>query len=271
MSRSLQERGAARYKDNVAESAAILRPIVSALLAAHEKGILHRDCKPANILFRADGTPVLCDFGICYVEDGELVTLSEEGVGSKNFIAPEMESGGSGEISGAVDVYSLAKVLYWIVSGGRLIARDGHRNGANYLVSSISRQRFEHVHMFLDKFLQAGPKNRKSLDEFGKGLSELVTLVEGDFAPLEKDFEIRCRFCGIGAYQRSKNKPGWGISELSLNVPSGNDIVAMWCQYCGHVGNCFISRAAATVNGGTGQNGCELWVTKHFFHKASHN
>ena len=42
---------------------------------------------------------MLCDFGICYVEDGELVTLSEEGVGSKNFIAPEMESGGSGEIS----------------------------------------------------------------------------------------------------------------------------------------------------------------------------
>jgi serine/threonine protein kinase len=89
----------------------VLLPIVRGLEAAHGKGIFHRDCKPANILFRADGTPVLGNFGICYVDDGELVTLSDEGMGSKNFIAPEMESGGTVDVSEAVDVYSLAKVL----------------------------------------------------------------------------------------------------------------------------------------------------------------
>ena len=115
---SLQERGAGSFKDKVPEAAEVLIPIVRALEAAHSKGIFHRDCKPPNILFRADGTPVLGDFGICYAEDGALVTLSDEGVGSKNFIAPEMESGGTGDVSEVIDAYSLAKVLYWMVSGG---------------------------------------------------------------------------------------------------------------------------------------------------------
>lgn len=40
-----------------------------------------------------DGTPVIGDFGICHVEDGEPVTLSDEAVGSRHYVAPEMEAG----------------------------------------------------------------------------------------------------------------------------------------------------------------------------------
>jgi serine/threonine protein kinase len=214
---SLQDRSRESLRDNVATAAAVLLPIVRGLEAAHGKAIFHRDCKPANILFRADGTPVLGDFGICYVDDGKLVTLSDEGMGSKNFIAPEMESGGTGDVSEAVDVYSLAKVLYWMVSGGRVFAREDHRARANNLASSIERQRFEHVHMFLDKFLQADSQKRKSLSDFRRGLEELVMLVDGDFAPL------------------MPNKSGFSIPEAGLQVAAGYYVVAMWCDHCGHI------------------------------------
>jgi serine/threonine protein kinase len=232
---SLQERGAGPFKDDVVETAIVVLPIVRALEAAHKAGVFHRDCKPANILFRANGTPVLGDFGICYAEDGALVTLSEEGIGSKNFIAPEMESGGSGEMSEGVDVYSLAKVLYWMLSGGRTLGRENHRAGANNLASSLDRQRFEHVHRFLDAYLQPDPRNRRTLSDFRRDLEELTMLVDGDYAPLSPSLRIRCRFCGLGTYQRSKNQPGFSVPEAGIGVAHGYYVVAMWCDHCGHI------------------------------------
>jgi len=232
---SLQSIGAESFRDKVSEAAAVLIPIAQALEAAHRKDIFHRDCKPANILFRGDGTPVLGDFGICHMEDGELVTLSIEGVGSKNFIAPEMESGGTGEVSDATDAYSLAKVLYWMVSGGRVFAREGHRAGANNLARSTDRQRFEHVHLFLDKFLQPEPHKRKGLGDFRRGLQEVAMLVEKDYVPLVPNREIRCRFCGLGTYQRSNNSSGFSVPQAGLQVAAGSYVVAMWCDHCGHI------------------------------------
>jgi serine/threonine protein kinase len=56
--------------------------------------IIHRDLKPANILLRSSGgPPVVADFGLCYIEDGERHTLTEEAIGPRLFIAPELEDG----------------------------------------------------------------------------------------------------------------------------------------------------------------------------------
>ena len=234
---SLEERATGSFRDNVADAAVVLLPIVQALQAAHRQDIYHRDCKPANILFRADGTPVLGDFGSCHLEDGKLVTLSDEGVGSKNFIAPEMESGATGEVSDVTDAYSLAKVMYWMISGGRVFSRENHRAGANNLASSVERQRFEHVHMFLDRFLQPEPhkRSRGGLGDFRRGLEELVMLVSGNFVPLVPNRDIKCRFCGLGTYQRSNNKSGFSVPQAGLSVTSEYYVVAMWCDHCGHI------------------------------------
>ena len=62
---------------NYQQTAKILLPIASALAHAHQNGILHRDVKPSNILFKENGEPVLTDFGIAKVlEDGEGQTLN---------------------------------------------------------------------------------------------------------------------------------------------------------------------------------------------------
>jgi len=81
---------------------------------AHSQGVIHRDIKPSNIYLRnADGPAVIGDFGICYIEqNGERLTLTEEAVGPRIFMAPELEGGRLEDISKKSDTYSLGKVLY---------------------------------------------------------------------------------------------------------------------------------------------------------------
>jgi serine/threonine protein kinase len=102
-----------RFQGEIVATTVELSLIAEALQAAHAAGVIHRDVKPGNILFRQDTTPVLGDFGICHMEGDQRITLAEEAMGSRNYIAPEMESGRPfGRPTGATDVYALGKVLY---------------------------------------------------------------------------------------------------------------------------------------------------------------
>jgi serine/threonine protein kinase len=139
---------AIEYRGDIGVLARDLLPIVDALNTAHQTGVFHRDIKPANILSRKDGTVVLGDFGICFVEGGQKVTLTGEAAGSINFIAPgtESEQQSLGEPLDKTDVYRLGKVIYFLLSGGRVFSRADHRTGSLSLVSMRGGQRFEHVH-----------------------------------------------------------------------------------------------------------------------------
>ena len=101
----------------------------------------------------------------------------------KNFIAPEFEAGGSGEVSEAADIYSLAKMFYWMASGGREFSREDHRATGRYLVTTKNEQRFEHLHLLLDKFVNSEVKRRGSLSDLRRQLSEVVGLIDGDYVP----------------------------------------------------------------------------------------
>lgn len=220
-------------------------PIVDALNAAHEAGVYHRDIKPPNILFRKDGTPVLGDFGICFVEGGQKVTLTDEAVGSINFIAPEMESGQQslGEPSGKTDVYSLGKVIYFLLSGGRVFSREDHRSGLLSLVDMLSDQRFEHVHELLDQMVVREPSKRISMKEVGGALEQMRRLVLGGYAPLKPSIGIRCRFCGLGSYKRLGTRrtyyqttlPANSFPEIGIQIPQGHRMGVLKCDQCGHI------------------------------------
>lgn len=105
------------------EAIDIVEKVAAGLAAAHENGIVHRDVKPGNILFRRDGTPLLSDFGIAkrLTNDSDL-TSTGMFVGSPNYMAPEQSE--SGPIDGRADIYSLGVILYEMLTGARAYAAD---------------------------------------------------------------------------------------------------------------------------------------------------
>jgi tRNA A-37 threonylcarbamoyl transferase component Bud32 len=105
------------------EALDIITRIAQGLDAAHKKGIIHRDVKPANILFRRDGTPLLTDFGIAkqLTVDNDL-TSTGIFLGSPNYMAPEQAEGGS--IDGRADIYSLGIIFYEMLTGEKPYKSD---------------------------------------------------------------------------------------------------------------------------------------------------
>jgi serine/threonine protein kinase len=95
----------------------IVRQIAAALDAAHAQGLIHRDVKPQNIIVTPDDFAYLVDFGIAEVKGDTHLTVAGYQVGSFDYMAPERF--GDEEATPAVDVYSLACVLYEALTGAK--------------------------------------------------------------------------------------------------------------------------------------------------------
>lgn len=107
------------------EAVTIALGILSALKAAHEAGILHRDVKPSNILFDASGRVKVSDFGIATIAEvggDEDKTVTLEIFGSPSYLAPERML--SGRPSPMSDIYSVGAILYEMLSGKRPYAGE---------------------------------------------------------------------------------------------------------------------------------------------------
>lgn len=89
--------------------------ILRALQHAHDKGIVHRDIKPQNIILLPTGNIKVADFGIARFSRNETRTLTENAIGSVHYISPEQAKG---ELTDArADIYSLGVVLYEMLAG----------------------------------------------------------------------------------------------------------------------------------------------------------
>lgn len=83
---------------------------------AHQKGFVHRDVKPGNILFRKDGTAVLADFGIAKAMDSSSSsTVAGASIGTPDYMSPEQARAEA--VDGRSDLYSLGTVLYEMLTG----------------------------------------------------------------------------------------------------------------------------------------------------------
>ena len=107
----IERQGSLKWKDAVYYVIQILR----ALQHAHDKGIVHRDVKPQNIMVLLDGTIKVADFGIARFARSEQLTITDKAIGSVHYISPEQARGeGTDEKS---DIYSVGVMLYEMLTG----------------------------------------------------------------------------------------------------------------------------------------------------------
>ncbi len=107
----ISKQGSLRWKDAVYLTIQVLR----ALQHAHDKGIVHRDVKPQNIMLLADGTIKVADFGIARFARSEHKTMTDKAIGSVHYISPEQARGEAADEK--ADIYSVGVMLYEMLTG----------------------------------------------------------------------------------------------------------------------------------------------------------
>ena len=107
-------------KRPVGEAVKVIMQIAAALDVAHRNGLVHRDVKPDNILFAADGTPKLADLGVAKFNDDSRTMMTMPGmmIGTPAYMSPEQLMD-SHHIDARADIYSLGIVLYEMLAGKR--------------------------------------------------------------------------------------------------------------------------------------------------------
>lgn len=96
-------------------AAEVVARIGEALHVAHEQGIIHRDVKPANVLLRESGEPVLTDFGLARVLTEDAISATGDQVGTAPYMSPEQTTGRE-EVGPPSDVFSLGVLLYELLT-----------------------------------------------------------------------------------------------------------------------------------------------------------
>jgi serine/threonine-protein kinase len=112
---TLKERIRRHGRLPIVEAIAYAVEIARALGAAHERGIVHRDVKPQNVLVDAEGTAKVTDFGIARTLEEEGLTADGRVLGTTDYVSPEQALGHA--VTGQSDVYSLGIVLFEMLTG----------------------------------------------------------------------------------------------------------------------------------------------------------
>ena len=216
--------------------------ISEALAYAHGKSKVHRDIKPANIFLRSsDGPAVLGDFGLTFAgtDGGERLTLSDEQVGSRFYMAPELRDGRLEDPTWRCDMYSLGKVLYFMLTEGGKFDRENFDDEINDVVGRTGNVYLEHANNLFRKMITSDPESRALATSISDEARQAKRLVEERFPPLEGKHYSPCKYCGVGKYQPvvsnlNEYQAFFGYSASGITAEA-KGLRAMACDQCGHI------------------------------------
>jgi tetratricopeptide (TPR) repeat protein len=108
----------AAFRQEPRESVLLMKKVALALQHAHERGVLHRDLKPGNVLLDHRGEPLVSDFGLARCDEiASHLTRSLTSFGTPGYIAPEQADGPAALLTPAADIYSLGTILFELLTG----------------------------------------------------------------------------------------------------------------------------------------------------------
>lgn len=216
---------------------------------SHTPQIIHRDLKPENIFLKEDGkTPIVGDFGICFIDDdGERLTLvDDEAVGARKFTSPELEDGRNDFITPAADVYSLGKILYWMLDG-KIFSRENHKEEKWDLRKDTTNPAIFYIYDLLDKTIVHYPEERlKDANEISENIEQIIHKIMTNAHSLDLNVPQECLFCGTGFYEPYLEfKENFNTVKYPLQIAHthiGSDltkwresILVLICKHCGNM------------------------------------
>jgi len=158
----------------------VLCDMAQALKEIHSHGIIHRDVKPENIMFRADGEAALGDFSVAKQLHDQRNAENPQVVGTPYFISPEQAKGG--EANEQSDIYSLGAVFYNMLTGAKPYSGDTLEaiieQHLNAPVPSLPES-YQHFQPLLDKMMAKDPADRFT----DQTLWQEISVLENQYEP----------------------------------------------------------------------------------------
>lgn len=173
------------------DSLAVIAQAVAGLRYAHRMGVIHRDIKPSNLMLTDAGVLKIMDFGIARIQGSQRLTRQGDVVGTLSYAPPEQLRGHEGD--GRSDLYSLATVLYEMLSGRLPFSATSEYELMRAQVETLPptleglcRDLDSHVEEALMRALAKAPEDRfATVEEFGRALG--ATALTADAPDMLRD------------------------------------------------------------------------------------
>ncbi len=222
------------YHGNALKCLDLFKQVINAIRACEassepEKPIIHRDISPRNILLLPDGSIRLIDFGLCYTEGDETLTMTGENVGTRSYAPPECGAFSKFKVGTHTDIFSAAKVLWSVITSKRVF--DSHSIEDHTSMQSMFPHNEDtwHLNRLFENTIQEDPANRFNRTELVLlHIDEIRHVVTGGYPPAETA-SSRCPSCGLRSIRSSANP------RHLFGYFSTRDYTMSECELCGFV------------------------------------
>ena len=213
---------------SVGEALDVACDVARGLDYAHNKGFVHRDVKPGNILFKADGAAVLADFGIAKAMDSKSgATMAGASIGTPDYMSPEQARAEA--VDGRSDIYALGAVLYEMLVGHPPYqASDPFTVALMHVTQPVPTlpAEFAWLQPLIDTTMSKVPANRPATGEAFVQAVEQLLAASPQAASISQARAVKKRQQGTnrlgGNTQRtaavSSQRPAWMIPAIAVAV-----------------------------------------------------